>query len=295
MRQGVDYSGRAASWSTFANELRDAERQFAGRYLGADWPSGKGATARELEALWALGIPAFFFYEAGNDDALEGRETAKRHVEAALKSQRDLRIPESRPVYYAVDVDTTGPQVAAYFEQVKALVGIERTGAYGGYQVIRWLVDNGLISYGCQCSAWSLVLPGTDTKTFDTERGVLKLDARAQLHQHGPSGVVTIGGVKCDGVDAYDVDFGQYVPGQVLWHRDLRLRTPWMKDTDAGARRLPQIRLAQTLMGMPEHEIDGEHGPFTDGWTRSYQGRNGLKVDGWIGPTTWNQLLGFGR
>jgi peptidoglycan hydrolase-like protein with peptidoglycan-binding domain len=38
--------------------------------------------------------------------------------------------------------------------------------------------------------------------------------------------------------------------------------------------------------------IDGEFGSKTDSAVRSYQDKNGLKVDGIVGQNTWTKLLG---
>ena len=40
--------------------------------------------------------------------------------------------------------------------------------------------------------------------------------------------------------------------------------------------------------------VDGDFGPATDSATRTFQSRNGLTVDGVIGPQTWQTVIGLG-
>ena len=37
--------------------------------------------------------------------------------------------------------------------------------------------------------------------------------------------------------------------------------------------------------------VDGDFGSVTDGAVRTFQSRNGLVVDGWVGNTTWSYLV----
>jgi hypothetical protein len=98
-------------------------------------------------------------------------------------------------IYFSVDFDATSGQqsaINAYFDGVASVIGRSRTGAYGGYHVIRRLFDAGKIAWGWQTYAWS--------------GG--QWDSRAQLRQvlNG----ITVDGADCDRNEAHDVDFGQW-------------------------------------------------------------------------------------
>jgi hypothetical protein len=83
-----------------------------------------------------------------------------------------LDVPVSSPIYFAVDFNETAGQagaVASYFRGVNAVLGVNRTGGYGGYWTISRLFNSGLIRFGWQTSAWS--------------GG--RWDPRAQLQQYG--------------------------------------------------------------------------------------------------------------
>src|SRR5258708_418533 len=67
--------------------------------------------------------------------------------------------PASAALYLSGDWDfnttTDGALVAAYFKGAASAIGLARIGAYGGYWLIKYLFDNGLITYGWQTYAWS--------------------------------------------------------------------------------------------------------------------------------------------
>jgi N-acetylmuramoyl-L-alanine amidase len=61
----------------------------------------------------------------------------------------------------------------------------------------------------------------------------------------------------------------------------------------------PEIRDVQQRLGALGERIDpdelgGRYGPTTEGAVRSFQGRRDLRVDGLVGPDTWEQLVEAG-
>lgn len=199
MRRGVDYSTRPRDWSAFARALRTQGYTFVGRYL-SDRP--KGITQDEYQALRREGLDVYAYYETTAAAALGGFDRGVAHARDAFARLEAFGASQA-PVYFAVDVDTTGPRVEPYFRGVLSVTADRsRVGAYGGYHVIRWLFDQGLITYGCQTEAWSRV------------DGKLRFDPRAQIRQYTlpKHGAPTILGVSCDLTIATAADFGQ-------WHR----------------------------------------------------------------------------
>lgn len=53
-----------------------------------------------------------------------------------------------------------------------------------------------------------------------------------------------------------------------------------------------QVKLLQSLLGLPAEQIDGKFGPTTLWHVQRYQRTNGLECDGIVGPATWRRLLG---
>lgn len=220
-RYGVDYSTKPISWSAFADALKANGYTFVGRYLSALSNFSKVIRTDELKVMKDKGIDVFFFYEEKADRALDGFEAGAADALESIQCLQALGVPKNTPVYFAVDIDTSGPAVKDYFNGVRSVMNLAQIGAYGGYQVIKWLFDNKMITYGCQCAAWSLIDPVTGKKSYNTTTGILTWDPRAQLRQRGPSKCVTVGGVKCNLEEAYTTYFGQYPKPRewkLLWH-----------------------------------------------------------------------------
>jgi len=203
VRAGVDYSTRPPDWNAFARELLERDRTFVGRYLSS---RVKGATLEEIAAMRAAGIDMFFWWETTETRAMVGKSAGAADAKSALAFLRKLGAPETTPVYYTVDTDTTGLSVRDYFEGIAQVVPLRQIGAYGGYRVIKYLFDHGLVTYGAQTEAWSYLDGRWPTPP--------RWDPRAQLRQwtvhKGPAAPVTVCGVVCDGLEAMAPDFGQW-------------------------------------------------------------------------------------
>jgi hypothetical protein len=70
-------------------------------------------------------------------------------------------MPATRPIYFSVDGDTrnfTSSQwgaVLAFFREVNSVIGVDRTGVYGGRNTVENLKAAGLVKYLWQTVAWS--------------------------------------------------------------------------------------------------------------------------------------------
>jgi hypothetical protein len=162
---GIDFGWRAVS----AGSARNMGAQFAVSYLSMD--RSKNWTLAMINAYHALDLGTVSVWETSATRALAGYGAGRTDALAALRQERALELPPQLPVYFAVDFDETSRQagrVASYFRGVNSVLGVNRTGAYGGYWTISRLFNAGLIGYGWQTSAWS--------------RGLW--DPRAQLQQY---------------------------------------------------------------------------------------------------------------
>jgi len=102
-------------------------------------------------------------------------------------------MPKSRPIYFSVDFEATSSDLAAiesYFQGVASVLGLSRTGAYGGMYIVDALFSAGLITWGWQTASWSS-----------------GWSASAQIQQFSFAKVVD--GVVCDEDRSYVTDFGQ--------------------------------------------------------------------------------------
>jgi hypothetical protein len=191
--RGLDYA-----WSrpSSPQAMRAAGYTFAARYLSYD-TTGKNLTAGESHDLFTAGIDVVANWEWGASDALSGFSTGASEARDAAAQAAAAGMPADRPIYFSVDFDAApGDQDAIdqYFAGVASVIGVERTGAYGGYYVIQRLFDHGKIDWGWQTYAWS--------------GG--QWEPRAQLRQIQNG--VTVAGADCDLDQAVVSDFGQWGP-----------------------------------------------------------------------------------
>ena len=189
---GVDYSWARPSPSG----LKSEGYTFAARYLSYD-NTGKNLSKGEADALWAAGVDVVANWENSATAALNGYSQGVSDAQAADGQANADGIPAGRPIYFSVDFDASpGDQTAidAYFDGIASVIGLARTGAYGGYYVIQRLFDAGKIKWGWQTYAWS--------------GG--QWDSRAQFRQV-QNGITAAGDANCcDEDQAVVADFGQW-------------------------------------------------------------------------------------
>jgi MYXO-CTERM domain-containing protein len=190
---GVDYSWyRPAPSSLVADGYR-----FVARYLSND-TTGKNLSLGEAQALEAAGLDIVSNWEDGAENALDGYNQGVTDAQTAQSQATADGAPATRPIYFSIDFDAESAQAAAvdaYFQGVASVIGLARTGAYGGYFIINQLFNAGLITWGWQTYAWS----GTPTQW----------DPRAQFRQIENG----IAGSEMDLDEAVATDFGQWGPG----------------------------------------------------------------------------------
>jgi len=195
VRKGLDYSYARPSPSG----LHSQGYTFAARYFSYDNSSthGKILFSAEAKSLIANGIDIVSNWEYAADDALNGYNAGVNDAKLANQQAAAAGAPADRPIYFSVDFDATPAQqtpINSYMDGVASVIGRGRTGAYGGYYVIKRLFDAGKITYGWQTYAWS--------------GG--QWDARAQLRQV-QNGITAAGdGDCCDLDNSYADDFGQW-------------------------------------------------------------------------------------
>ncbi|WP_239124423.1 glycoside hydrolase domain-containing protein [Rhizocola hellebori] len=220
-RLGLDYSWSRPSPSAIVA----AGYTFVSRYLSRD-NTGKNLTKAEADSLIAAGIDVVCNWEFDLDAPLRGYAEGATNAQEAQQQALACGMPPGRPIYFSVDFDATAsqqPVIDAYFDGVASVIGRSRTGAYGGYYLIKRLFDNGKINWGWQTYAWSSGL----------------WDSRAQVRQvlNG----IFVGGQECDKNEAWAADFGQWGRRGVVTSGDVavvtsphRLISAFRRGSDAG-------------------------------------------------------------
>lgn len=187
---GLDWA-----WGTISPaSMHAVNAGFACRYHS--WDRSKNLSPSEAKSHTKGGIDDVVVWETTANRAAQGFSAGQSDARAAMIQASACGKPATRPIFFAVDFDATGAQVFAYFKGVNSILGKRRTGAYGGYRVIKALFDAGLIAFGWQTYAWS--------------GGAW--DHRAHLQQY--SNGHRVAGVSCDYNRSTAADFGQWRVGQ---------------------------------------------------------------------------------
>lgn len=187
---GVDYS-EGYDVST----LQKWNAKFAVRYVGFTSPSlpqTKILTLSEARNLGAAGISIVSNWEWYNSRPSEGFDTGAWDAMMADEAHKACGGPPDRPIYFSVDYNSNGTEVADYFKGVASVIGFKRVGAYGGYACIQYLDQHGLINWRWQTYAWSgsLFYPGNNIYQYSNGR---QLD-----------------NMQVDYDNAFTLDFGQW-------------------------------------------------------------------------------------
>ena len=149
-RLGLDYS--SARPSTAA--LKAAGVTFVVRYLSGG--SSKDITAAEARALTDAAIDIVLVWETTANRAEAGFDAGVADARAAQHEAITVGMPVRRPIYFAVDEDTTvGPHITAYFKGIASVLDVARIGVYGGFAVVKGCLDAGLVTFAWQTSSWS--------------------------------------------------------------------------------------------------------------------------------------------
>jgi hypothetical protein len=192
--KGVDYSVR---WSpALLRAMVSGGYTFAVRYIGTPG-RGKNLTLTEIAALRARGVDVVAVFEDREGTALLGYAQGVKDAKRAFADADRLGMPADRPIYFAVDTDTTVARVREYFRGLSAAYPLSRIGVYGGYQIVKGLADEGLVTWLWQTRAWSKFM------------GRLRWDYRAHLAQFPMTSHDVVLGA-CDLDWALKADYGQW-------------------------------------------------------------------------------------
>ncbi|GAB7037052.1 MULTISPECIES: DUF1906 domain-containing protein [Catenuloplanes] len=187
---GVDFSGARPSVDT----LKKNGKSFVIRYLAPSNPdtAWKLLTKAEVQEYHSGGIHIVSNFEWYGNRALEGHAAGVEDAKVAAAQHLEVGGPANRPIYFSVDTETSGESVSDYFTGVAGVIGHERTGVYGSYDVVKYLLDHKLVAWAWQTYAWS--------------NG--QYDQRCQLAQDKDG--VTMDGNAVDLDTAHASDYGQW-------------------------------------------------------------------------------------
>lgn len=171
---------------------------FVCRYLSGTPGSGKDISATEINNYKAAGISVVFNWETSGQEISEAQGVSDAQAAQSelneLASQSGVPAVASAPIIFSCDVapdSAVDADSVAYMQGVNSVIGLTRSGGYGGYGAIQAMFNAGVITYGWQTYAWSGGM----------------WDLRAQLQQYQND--VTIGPATMDRDRATAADYGQ--------------------------------------------------------------------------------------
>lgn len=133
-------------------EIKAAGAHFVARYFSTD-PS-KNLRASEVAAYRAAGLGTVVVWETTAGRATTGHAAGAADALAAEAQRKSVGLPSDMVLHFAVDKDVSWAAVAPYFDGVISVIGMDRTGCYGGIDVIVGGYARG-IRYLWQTAAWS--------------------------------------------------------------------------------------------------------------------------------------------
>lgn len=225
MAFGLDYTTAPPLAALRAVRVNGLPVTFVCRYTGyfagydlntIDGPQqGKVLTPQEALTNGKAGIATVSNHEWYETRPTEGAAAGAWDArEVAQKIHAACGGPPDRPIYFSVDFDAGGPEVAGYFRGVASEIGLHRTGAYGSYRVLKYLFDTNLITWGWQTYAWSggQWEPRAHIRQYDNNRWIAglsvdyNLSMKADFGQWFPRGT---GGTQMNGLPAGAQDNGK--------------------------------------------------------------------------------------
>lgn len=173
------------------------------RYAGTPQLAWKNIDPTEQAVYNDAKLPVAHVFEVGGVTALNGRDEGRRNADSMLADLSHCRANALAAHFVAQDQDYSGVNwrsaVASYFRGLHEECDphLLTVSGYGGYDVIKFLFDEGLIEIGWQTKAWSHGLR----------------DHRAAIYQQ--VGYVNPGGIQCDWNIVYAPNWGQNMLGDI--------------------------------------------------------------------------------
>lgn len=156
---GIDYSFARPDPAMLASRgIKHAGRYlYYPKYRDGTGRTSKGITRQEYDDLKGYDIDPWFFYEESADDVINGFDVGRVQAERAEEHRVREGLPEL-PIHFNWDrqgYDSDVPGMLNGLEGAASVIGLERTGFYGQYSMVKAAFDAGVISFACQTYAWS--------------------------------------------------------------------------------------------------------------------------------------------
>ena len=158
MVKGIDCASKLNAQTAAA--IRAEGYSFAGRYLvpSSGDMTWKALTKDEAERIAAAGLRLLTVWETTADRVKGGAAAGAADGARAFQCARDIGMPESGIIYFAVDFAAQQGDmgtIEAYLRAARKNTGPYEIGVYGSYPVIEEMAARGACKGFWQCVAWS--------------------------------------------------------------------------------------------------------------------------------------------
>jgi hypothetical protein len=263
MSEGYDFSFARPGGAA----IRNAGRTFVARYVSNN---SKGITRAEIDDYTHNNLAIALVYEEDGRELLGGFAAGQRVARNAIAICNRLGLGNVA-IHFAVDFDVRGTELAACVSAIDGAVSIlgqDLVGGYGGINFINAIA--GHCKYGWQTYAWS--------------RGQVSSNASLYQYLNGQS----LNGSSVDFCRNLKSDFGSFnitnLPSSTPASAGGSLLGVNKSGHSNAELQTELNRFGYNLV------VDGLLGPNTTGAIENFQSKQGLTVDGIVGPITWSKL-----
>lgn len=138
--------------------IKRAGYLWTGRYLVPPNSYRKALTLEEAKRITDAGLKILTVYETTANRAKSGWTGGIYDGEVASTCAKNINMPESGCIYFAVDYDAPTSDfqtIENYLRAAKSVIFPYKIGVYGGFKVIEYLAGKNVCDCYWQCMAWS--------------------------------------------------------------------------------------------------------------------------------------------
>lgn len=267
--KGVDFSWDKPN----GKELYNAGYRFV---VGYESPqSGKNVSKAQVDAYRAAHLAVGFVEEDSGRELLGS--SGPSLVKSADAKMKAIGVPETVPLFVAVDFNPTSaqlPVLAAHIKAARAAVA-RPVGIYGSYRLLKYLFDNHVIEWGWQTYAWSNGARDPRAQFYQYSNNHQLAGGTVDYDYEEISGALWAGVPVPPPAPAKPVAVGAY-PGHTLMV--------------GGAHNVvTEVKQIQEKLNANGYHVsaDGSYGPATAKVVEAFQAAEHLTKDGEVGPITW--------
>lgn len=200
---------RAAGFAgalVYVSELRPGAT-FDFKPVTRDYADGLRAAGLQIVSCYQFGKPG---WPNSPSDFTRGYPGGVADAQTALKLHAAAGGPDSAPIFFSVDEDIDAAawknQAAPWFRGLNSVLGVQRTGIYGGARQLGWAITDGVIGHSTSAGhrwAWQ-----TKAWSGEEREPATVLFQREVVTATDPGFVID--GAHVDVDDVLAADFGQW-------------------------------------------------------------------------------------